>query len=81
MTTLKVLHRLIALDIKLAGLHGPDDQGHSGLWVPTFAKEWNVDQRTIKRDLAALRALGLEIEWKRGRLAELEQESHLGPNR
>jgi hypothetical protein len=46
-----VLKRWVALDEALA----------HGLHVPTFARQRRVSTRTVRRDLAAFRALGLEL--------------------
>jgi hypothetical protein len=54
----KVLERWLALDAALAG---------GGLHVPTFAREWGVSTRTVRRDLAAFRALGQEPRGRKAR--------------
>ena len=55
-STTDVLRRWRALDERLAGF---------GLLTPTFAREWKVSERTIRRDLDAFRELDQVIvsEW------------------
>ncbi len=53
MTAVNILERFIALDFALS---------HDGVHTESFAKEWKVHVRTIRRDLDALRKLGQSTE-------------------
>jgi hypothetical protein len=55
-SSVEVLRRWRAMDAALA-----IDDARLGLHVPTFAREWNVNERTVRRDLAAFRDLGQEM--------------------
>jgi hypothetical protein len=65
----EILRRWMVMDKVLAG--------NRGLHVPTFAEEWEVSERQVKRDLAAFRALGQEIELEYvGRKTDVREYHH-----
>lgn len=56
MSTAKILRRWMDLDKELAS--------RDGLELAFFAKRWKVSGKTVRRDLAAFRALGYDNEYE-----------------
>ena len=61
--TLEILERWIEMDYHLSF--------GSGLNVPHFAKEWDVDEKTVRRDLKAFEHLGKKVKCRKPLCAKI----------